>query len=67
MTGDQKERARAWYREHRQHVNRMLVDHGPQIEPSGSDAGRPELWKDIHWRWFMVGEVAGQIGVKVSD
>lgn len=57
--------ARAWYAEHRLHVNAMLREHGPQVEPTGSDAGRPELWKDLHWRWFIAGEVAKQIGVKV--
>lgn len=57
MTDADKARAREWYAQHRMHVNRMLRDHGPQAEPTGSDASRPELWKDIHWRWFMVGEL----------
>lgn len=21
--------------------------------PSGSDLYRPELWKELHWKWFM--------------
>ena len=61
MTDADKEIARNWYREHRQHVNDMLRHKGAMVEPTGSDAGRPELWKDIHWRWLMVGEVARQI------
>ena len=53
--------ARAWYSAHRLHVNAMLNEHGPQVEPSSEDAGNPELWKPMHWRWFMVSEVLKQI------
>ena len=65
MTDRDKARARAWYGHHRLHVNKMLATNGPQIEPSGIDAGNPELWKDIHWRWFMTDEVVRQIDVKL--
>lgn len=61
MTEENKARARDWYREHRAHVNKMLREKGPRVEPTGSDAFRPELWKDIHWRWLMVDEVAKQL------
>jgi len=61
MTEENDRKARDWYVDHRQHVNKMLANHGPQIEPSGSDASRPELWKDIHWRWFMVSAVIEQM------
>lgn len=67
MTEADKRAARIWYKDHRRHVNGMLRENGPQVEPTGSDASRPELWKDIHWRWFMTGEVAKQIGVKIID
>lgn len=55
--------ARSWYSGHRQHVDAMLRKPGPKIEPSPEDAGSPELWKPMHWRWFLAGEVAEQIGV----
>lgn len=58
MTTEDAERAREFYRIHRSHVNKMLKEHGPQVMPTGSDVARPELWKAMHWRWFMVGEVA---------
>lgn len=61
LTDDQKAKARVWYGAHREHVNKMLSKHGPQIEPTGSDANRPELWKDIHWRYFAVTEVWHQM------
>lgn len=61
MTEAQKQAARDWYREHRMHVNKMLSKPGAQVEPSGSDATRPELWKGIHWRWFMTLEVEKQL------
>lgn len=65
MTEAGKRAARIWYKRHRRHVNDMLREHGPEGEPTGSDAGRPDLWKPMHWRWFMIGEVAKQIGVKL--
>jgi hypothetical protein len=47
---------KAWYKAHAVHVER-LVSHPhaskAAIEPSGSDAIHPELWKDIHWNWFF--------------
>lgn len=55
MTHEDNRRAREWYAAHRIHVNAMLRETGPQVEPTGSDAGRPDLWKPMHWRWFMVG------------
>ena len=65
MTDTEQRLAREWYGNHRLHVNAMLRERGPEAEPTGSDAGRPDLWTAMHWRWFMVGEVAKQIGVKV--
>lgn len=65
MTEEDKEQARIWYREHKRHVNAMLRVPGPEAAPTGSDASNAALWKPMHWRWFMVGEVAKQIGVKL--
>lgn len=68
MSPEDGQRAREWYRDHRAHVIEMLAKHGPQIEPTGSDARRPELWKDIHWRWFLLGDwPARPIGVNLKD
>lgn len=61
MSPDQDRKAREWYTAHRLHVNTMLRDRGPQVEPTGSDADRPDLWKPMHWRWFMVGVVSKQM------
>ena len=61
MTEADKRAARIFYTQHRRHVNDMLREHGPEREPTGSDAGRPELWKPMHWRWFMIGEVSKQM------
>lgn len=61
MAPDNEDRARDWYAKHRAHVNKMLSVNGACVEPGGSDAGNPAVWKDIHWRWFMVREVEKQI------
>lgn len=53
------EKAMAWYTEHENHVDQMLELLGVRtkgIRPSGSDMFRPELWKDIHWKWFFLGD-----------
>jgi hypothetical protein len=50
------ERGDKWFAEHRDHVFKVLAERGkesPTIMPSGSDLGRPELWKDIHWAWYF--------------
>lgn len=53
-----KVRAWAWYRQHREHVDRMVRLRSPlrfclMYPPSGSDCLRPELWKPSHWRWLL--------------
>jgi hypothetical protein len=55
MKQEYRDRAQKWLNEHRDHVvNRLLKADGDGIvEPSGSDAIRPELWKACHWRWFL--------------
>ncbi len=60
LTREQENKARIWYSHHREHVNKMMGS-GARFEPTGSDADRPELWKDGHWRWFMVRQVEKQI------
>lgn len=46
---------------HDKHVNNLVIDSGPSVAvaPSGSDLFNPELWKAIHWRWFLNGRNEG--------
>lgn len=46
--------AARWFVLHHRHVAKLLEEEGPAVAPSGSDIGRPELWKAIHWRWFLI-------------
>ena len=40
--------------DHADHVHSLFEDDvTPYIPPSGSDMFRPELWKGIHWAWFL--------------
>lgn len=47
----------AWYAEHKAHVDKMMAgprwNKLPAVAPSGGDKLRPELWKDIHWKWWV--------------
>lgn len=61
MIQKDKDRAIQWYKEHRKHVNMLLSVNGPSMEPTREDARNPALWKAIHWRWFIAGEVYDQI------
>ena len=42
-----------WYELHRLHVGRLLFEEDVAYPPSGSDCGKPELWKGGHWRWLF--------------
>jgi hypothetical protein len=42
-----------WYTHHRPHVETLIGEEHTAYPPSGSDCGRPELWKASHWRWFF--------------
>lgn len=64
VTEADKRAARIWYSQNRRRVNDMLRERGPENEPTGAAASLPDRWKAEHWRWFMIGEVAKQIGVK---
>jgi hypothetical protein len=46
-------RANAWYDKHKPHVESLLHEEKQSYPPSGSDCGKPELWKAGHWRWFF--------------
>ena len=47
----------AWYNDHKAHVDKLTAgrrwDKLPAVAPSGADKLRPELWKDIHWKWWV--------------
>jgi hypothetical protein len=55
MKQEHRDKAQKWLNDHHNHVvDRLLkADNGAIVEPSGSDAIRPELWKACHWRWFL--------------
>lgn len=42
-----------WLGQHERHVWSMIRKDTPNVAPSGSDMFKPELWKDIHWKWFL--------------
>lgn len=46
-------RADNWYEAHREHIDALIPTEKDSYPPSGSDCGRPELWKAGHWRWFF--------------
>jgi uncharacterized protein with PIN domain len=45
-------RAIEWRVRHRKHVDNIAKEASGSYSPSGSDLGKPELWKGSHWRWF---------------
>jgi len=51
------DRGAAWLAKNRTHVEQLVdyhrVGNTPAVKPTGSDLGRPELWKDIHWLWYF--------------
>lgn len=53
MTFTDLANARDWYEDHEAHIKKLVKGSSVIMEPMGSDVGRPELWKDIHWRWFL--------------
>lgn len=38
---------------HSDHVENLIKDEQNIISPSGSDLFYPELWKPMHWKWFI--------------
>ena len=48
-------RGHEWFQKHESHVRNVVMCRSraaQTVAPSGSDRGKPELWKDIHWLWF---------------
>lgn len=51
------DKAEAFYRIHEKYVD-LLVEQAKRykgVPPSGSDIFNPEVWKDIHWKWYFLG------------
>lgn len=46
-------KAEKWYIEHTDYVNNLITDGARAVKPTGADYFHPELWKGIHWRWFL--------------
>lgn len=42
--------------DHSDHIYTLFNKLTPMIAPSGTDLWHPELWKGIHWNWFIMGE-----------
>ena len=48
-----KAQSTKWYERNKAHVDSLILESKESVAPSGSDLFRPELWKAIHWRWFL--------------
>lgn len=46
-------KAWTWYDKHKYHVDILVKEENVSYSPSGSDCGKPELWKSGHWRWYF--------------
>ena len=57
LTFDEKvevlKKAKAFKKENKRYVEDRLKRAKHGIAPSGSDLNHPELWKGIHWYWFV--------------
>ena len=47
------ERGKEWLNDHKDHIKKLVDSCSNEITPTGEDFVRPELWKGIHWRWFL--------------
>ncbi len=45
-------KAKEWRDNHSHHVSKLVDSVTISYPPSGSDRGRPELWKAEHWKWL---------------
>lgn len=57
MTRTQKADAHKWYRDHYEHINKLLdnmPDKTLKVPPTESyDLNNPMAWKPMHWNWFL--------------
>lgn len=47
------DKAFTFMHDHTDHVHSLFDKNTPSVAPSGSDMFKPELWKGIHWVWFL--------------
>lgn len=47
------QRAREWYNAHSHHVDALMAGCDKSYPMSGSDIGRPELWKAAAWNYLF--------------
>ena len=45
--------ANEFKKNHASHVDNLIKIAKIAVAPSGSDLFHPELWKPIHWKWFI--------------
>lgn len=50
-----EDKAETWYQNHKEHVEKLIKnsDVNFPVRPSLEDMERPELWKGMHWIWFL--------------
>jgi hypothetical protein len=53
--------------DHADYVHNLFDRHTPNVEPSGLDMFYPELWKGIHWAWFLSTEANWLIREKLVE
>ena len=42
-----------WYKQHTEHVKRLLKEAKTSFIPCNRDISHPELWKAGSWKWFF--------------
>lgn len=47
------DKAFTFMHDHADHVHNLFDNKTQAVAPSGSDMFHPELWKGIHWVWFL--------------
>ena len=48
-----REEAMKFFQPRKNQIYKNLEKDTPKVAPSGSDLFHPELWKSIHWKWFL--------------
>jgi hypothetical protein len=44
-----------WYKQHKEHINKMVADTEKAYPPSLiEDKNNPMLWKAEYWKWFLL-------------
>ena len=51
--GEMYNKAFTFIHDHSDHVHSLFNRKTSRVAPSGSDMFHPELWKGIHWAWFI--------------